>query len=271
MIDKIKKIINEADALIIFVGAGMGRDSGLPVFRGNDGFWEEYPALGKLGLNFESIASPQGFTDYTSEANMFYLHRQELYETIWPHNGFYEILKYAEKLKHKYFVVTSNVDEHFLKAGFDPERLYEVHGNINKWQCINYNCSQEHGVFTFNQCTSSTIEEQTIMHCPNCDSLARPNILMFGDWGWNSKDYDIQRDKFREYLNIIDYENIAILEIGAGNAIATMRDMALDTALSNRTKVIRINPDTTPEHETSRDYILNVEMSAEKGINFILS
>lgn len=42
--------INEADALIISAGAGMGVDSGLPDFRGSEGFWQAYPALAKAGL-----------------------------------------------------------------------------------------------------------------------------------------------------------------------------------------------------------------------------
>ena len=45
------EIIARADALIIGAGAGMGIDSGLPDFRGPNGFWKAYPALGALGLS----------------------------------------------------------------------------------------------------------------------------------------------------------------------------------------------------------------------------
>ena len=44
-IDRIKKIISEADAVIITAGAGMGVDSGLPDFRGDVGFWRAYPLI----------------------------------------------------------------------------------------------------------------------------------------------------------------------------------------------------------------------------------
>ncbi|SMC27642.1 Sir2 family protein [Andreprevotia lacus DSM 23236] len=50
-----------ADALLITAGAGMGVDSGLPDFRGNQGFWQAYPALGRAKLAFSSIANPQAF------------------------------------------------------------------------------------------------------------------------------------------------------------------------------------------------------------------
>lgn len=46
------ELLEQSDGLIIAAGAGMGVDSGLPDFRGNEGFWKAYPALGRAGLNF---------------------------------------------------------------------------------------------------------------------------------------------------------------------------------------------------------------------------
>jgi hypothetical protein len=53
--------ILNADGMMIAAGAGMGVDSGLPDFRGREGFWEAYPALGKSKIDFSSIASPDAF------------------------------------------------------------------------------------------------------------------------------------------------------------------------------------------------------------------
>ncbi len=50
--------IREADALLIAAGAGMGVDSGLPDFRGPEGFWKAYPPFGRLGLHFQQLACP---------------------------------------------------------------------------------------------------------------------------------------------------------------------------------------------------------------------
>ena len=65
-LNKIRALIASADGLIISAGAGMGVDSGLPDFRGNEGMWEHYPALGKLRIGFSSIANPQACLLYTS-------------------------------------------------------------------------------------------------------------------------------------------------------------------------------------------------------------
>ena len=53
--------IAEADGLLITAGAGMGVDSGLPDFRGKEGFWNAYPGLGKQGVDFIDIANPRNF------------------------------------------------------------------------------------------------------------------------------------------------------------------------------------------------------------------
>lgn len=60
-IGKAANLIGQADALLITAGAGMGVDSGLPDFRGPNGFWGVYPALGRAKIQFEEVANPQAF------------------------------------------------------------------------------------------------------------------------------------------------------------------------------------------------------------------
>ncbi len=73
------ELIESADALIIAAGAGMGVDSGLPDFRGNEGFWKAYPALARARLEFTRIASPSAFERNPQLAWVFYGHRLKLY------------------------------------------------------------------------------------------------------------------------------------------------------------------------------------------------
>ena len=53
--------LDAADAILVGAGAGMGVDSGLPDFRGTEGFWRAYPPFARLGLRFEELANPQWF------------------------------------------------------------------------------------------------------------------------------------------------------------------------------------------------------------------
>src|SRR6516165_1690725 len=128
--------IQGAQALLIGAGAGMGVDSGLPDFRGNQGFWKAYPPYQKLGLNFVALANPRWFRADPTLAWGFYGHRLHLYRATQPHEGFQILRRWGEQITHGAFVYTSNVDGHFQKAGFDPERVMEVHGSLDYFQCL---------------------------------------------------------------------------------------------------------------------------------------
>eukprot|EP00754_Rhynchopus_humris_P022738 Rhum_TRINITY_DN14803_c0_g2::Rhum_TRINITY_DN14803_c0_g2_i2::g.119654::m.119654 len=67
--------VRRADVIVVTAGAGMGVDSGLPDFRGNEGLWEYYPPLRHLGVGFASMANPSWFDTDPVLAWGFYGHR----------------------------------------------------------------------------------------------------------------------------------------------------------------------------------------------------
>ncbi len=99
LIGKAKQVIKEADAMLITAGAGMGVDSGLPDFRGKEGFWRAYPIAKKLGLRFEELANPRWFREDPELAWAFYGHRLKTYRETNPHEGFYIPKKLGELKK----------------------------------------------------------------------------------------------------------------------------------------------------------------------------
>lgn len=95
----------------------MGVDSGLPDFRGPEGFWRAYPPFKMLGLKFQEVSNPAWFETDPEMAWGFFGHRYHLYNGTAPHRGFQTLLNLAQSRKDGYFVFTSNVDGHFQKAG----------------------------------------------------------------------------------------------------------------------------------------------------------
>ena len=93
-----------SEALLIGAGAGMGVDSGLPDFRGSEGFWKAYPPLARLGIRFEEMANPRWFRSDPDLAWGFYGHRLGLYRKTRPHDGFSILLKWIEELGLSSFV-----------------------------------------------------------------------------------------------------------------------------------------------------------------------
>jgi NAD-dependent SIR2 family protein deacetylase len=216
-------LIEEADGLIVAAGAGMGADSGLPDFRGAHGFWRAYPALRKAGIRFEDIASPAAFRRHPRLAWGFYGHRLSVYRRTEPHRGFHLLRAWADSKPHGAFVFTSNVDGQFQKAGFSEHRVCEVHGSIHQLQCLE-NCGD--AVWSADEFEPLVDESRcelvsSLPHCIRCGSIARPNVLMFGDCDWVSLRSKAQRARLEQWCN--DVQRPVVIEVGAGTAIPTVR------------------------------------------------
>jgi len=234
--------IMEAEALLVAAGAGIGVDSGLPDFRGREGFWRAYPALGRAGLAFEQIASPAAFARDPTLAWGFYGHRLALYRRTVPHAGFAMLQQIGAALHGGLFVFTSNVDGQFQKAGFDPARIGECHGSIHHLQCLSACCDS---IWPADDFQPEVDEARRLLRsafprCPYCGNLVRPNVLMFGDWGWLDARSDQQQQNLQNWLHKVD--RLLVIEIGAGSRIPTVR--RLGESLPGQ--LIRINP-TEPE------------------------
>jgi len=238
--------IRAADALLITAGAGMGVDSGLPDFRGTHGFWRAYPAIAKLGLSFEEIANPAWFAKDPHLAWAFYGHRFNLYRETTPHQGFTWLLEAGSSKPKGYFVFTSNVDGHFQKAGFSAERIVECHGSILHRQCT-APCTDdiwESGSEPVKIEESTFRASEPLPRCPNCAGLARPNVLMFGDWSWVGHRSEAQHERLARWLDGLDGASarLAVIELGAGTAIPTVRQTSESVARRLAGTLIRINP-----------------------------
>lgn len=236
------RLIAAADGLLIAAGAGMGVDSGLPDFRGNSGFWRAYPALADARIAFEEIANPVVFRQDPALAWGFYGHRLNLYRNTRPHHGFTILREIASRLPRGAFVFTSNVDGQFQQAGFDEDRICEVHGSIHHLQCMD-GCD---GAILPAKDFTPEVDNATcrllspMPRCPYCQGLLRPNILMFGDSGWLSRRSDTQHHRLERWLRSV--RNPVIVEIGAGNHVPTVRWFSETLG----EPLIRINP-TEPE------------------------
>ena len=219
------ELISRSTGLLISAGAGMGVDSGLPDFRGPEGFWRVYPPLRHLGLRFEEIASPSSFVRTPGLAWGFYGHRLQQYREVVPHRGFHILQEIAAQMPDGAFVFTSNVDGQFQKAGFAKDKVCEVHGSIHHLQCITpcsdhiWSADEFTPEVDMNACQLTNPWPQ----CPKCGNLARPNILMFGDWDWVGWRSGQQEARFSDWCR--NASSPVVIEIGAGNSVPTVRMM----------------------------------------------
>jgi NAD-dependent SIR2 family protein deacetylase len=254
--------IAAASGLLITAGAGMGVDSGLPDFRGTEGFWRAYPALGAAGMRFEAVASPVTFHADPRLAWGFYGHRLNLYRATRPHAGFALLQRIAQRLPDGAFVFTSNVDGQFQKAGFDDDAIYEVHGSIHHLQCLRP-CGARiwAGADLAPEIDAARCRlTSDLPRCPDCGGHARPNVLMFGDDGWIATRAAAQRRHYERWR--ARTPRPVIVELGAGTAIATVRRLG-DTL---GVPLIRIN---VREPQVSRLGHLGIAARAREALEAI--
>ncbi|MEA5359201.1 Sir2 family NAD-dependent protein deacetylase [Amycolatopsis sp., V23-08] len=230
------ELLDGAGALLICAGAGMGVDSGLPDFRGGEGFWRAYPPYARLGLRFEEIADPRHFAEDPELAWGFYGHRLDLYRKTVPHRGFGLLREIRAPGGTRVF--TSNVDGQFQKAGF--EHVAEAHGSIHHLQCLS-GCTTE----IWPADVSVPVDTETMRavpplpSCPRCGGLARPNILMFGDHEWVPDRSQEQLDELTAWRRTV--RDLVVVELGAGQAVPTVRRYS-ELASAATGALIRINP-----------------------------
>jgi NAD-dependent SIR2 family protein deacetylase len=243
------KAIKNSNCLIFTAGAGMGVDSGLPDFRGKEGFWKAYPPMKHLGIDLPSTSNPKWFSKDPEFAWGFWAHRFHLYTAAKPHQGYSILKNFSQDKKYGHFIFTSNVDAHFRRV-FDEDKIVECHGTVDFWQCTDEYCKQKiHKVDTektkieFNSETFKA--KKPLPSCPTCNKVARPNVLMFGDYSFIEERLNSQEKNYNQFKNSIneaDDLKLCIIEIGAGSDIPTVRKESQKLHKTFGGTFIRINP-----------------------------
>ena len=100
----------ESRYLVVFTGAGISTESGLPDFRGPDGLWTRRDK----GLAPRPMSQP--------------------WDAVQPNSGHYALVQ-LQNLGKLNFLISQNVDNLHLKSGIRPELLAELHGNMTKQRC----------------------------------------------------------------------------------------------------------------------------------------
>lgn len=128
---KIKEMINKSDAIIIGAGAGLSTSAGIDY--GPKNFKKNFPEL-VLKYRMTDMYTSSFYQFQTEEERWSYWAKHINY--LYNVDAKEVCMKLYELLKDKnYFVITTNVDGQFLKAGFAEDKVFEVQGSLSKIQC----------------------------------------------------------------------------------------------------------------------------------------
>lgn len=214
----IKKLIDEADCILIGAGAGLSTAAGINY--AGDEFKE----------NFDDFIKKYNFTDlYTS--SFYDFDTQEEYWAYWAkHIDFANTGRDAtnlykniyEAVKNKdYFVVTTNVDDQFYKSGFSSDRIFRVQGSYALNQCVKachnklYPNKKLVDKMLLNIDKDLKIPTKLVPVCPKCGENMEPNLRKDAYFVEDDLWYK-QNNVYREFLAKNKDKKLLLLEFGVG-------------------------------------------------------
>ena len=224
-------IIKKSKSILVFTGAGISVDSGIPPFRGKDGLWEKHDT--KFVEIDYFLKHPKECWDLLKK--IFY---DKL--VLAKPNKAHLILAEMESHDNLHAIATQNIDALHSIAG--NTTVYELHGNCQKLKCIK--CSNIENV-------SKEILENLPPTCKKCGSVLKPDFVFFGEM---LPEYDVQ--KSFEFASICD---LCII-IGTTGIVMPAGSIPYKAKENNAT-IIEINPNASAYTDSIVDIFIESEAS----------
>jgi len=241
--DSVGRILDQPQDLVLWLtGAGISAESGIPTFRGKEGYWR----VGSRNYQPEQLATSAAFRQIPEEVWAWYLYRRGVCRGARP-NPAHDALARAEKRgRDRFLLITQNVDGLHLRAGNTLERMYQIHGNIDFMRCPQ-ECLPapvpvpEEIDLDWEKGRSLSSGELRALQCPSCGALGRPHVL------WFDECYDEPNFRFH---SSVDAAARASLLIVVGTTGATSLPMHIGSiAARRRLSMIVVNPEPNPFSE----------------------
>ncbi|TET56022.1 MAG: NAD-dependent deacylase [Dehalococcoidia bacterium] len=167
-IERLAQFITESRSIIVFTGAGVSTESGIPDFRSPGGIWSRYdPEDFTIQKFLSSPDSRKAFWKMSAEGSL--LAEAE------PNPAHYAIAELYRSGKLD-CVITQNIDNLHQKAGVPGDRVLELHGNM-KWVI----CSGCRTRFPLLETLQQIKEGIEVPDCPDCRGILKPDVVLFGE------------------------------------------------------------------------------------------
>jgi len=119
--------VERGGRIVWLTGAGISAESGVPTFRGKDGYWQ----VGSKNYRAEELATARALARMPEEVWSWYLYRRGVCHHAQPNLAHQALFDLERTAPDRYLLVTQNVDGLHLRAGSSRERTYEIHGNLD--------------------------------------------------------------------------------------------------------------------------------------------
>lgn len=210
--------------LVVFSGAGISAESGIPTFRdGKDSLWKRFDA--------RSLATPEAFSENPATVWGWYEYRRASISRAQPNGAHLAVAQLARHFA-RVDVVTQNVDDLHERAG-SPEVIH-LHGRLDKARC--HDCGQ---AWQHPSATPDLPRDDTPLpppRCLHCGGPVRPGVVWFGEM--------LPQREWQRAMQAAEQCDV-LLSIGTSSMVYPAAELP-HRARTQGAKVIQVNPASTP-------------------------
>ncbi len=225
--------------VVFLTGAGVSAESGIPTFRGPEGYWR----IGSRNYRPAELATRAAFEVMPDDVWGWYLYRRAVCRAAQPNAAHLVLAELEQTLGDRFVLVTQNVDGLHLRAG---NSTYQIHGNLDFMRCAR-GCTRE--LFPIPAAVGDTWEkgrlpgerERALLCCLRCGGPARPHVL------WFDEHYDEAWFRLESSLRAAAATDLLVV---VGTSGATTLPARMCAVVADRgVPTVVIDPESTPFSE----------------------
>ncbi|NLX19642.1 MAG: RNA polymerase subunit sigma [Desulfobulbus sp.] len=184
----LRRVTESTGKITVLTGAGISAESGIPTFRGPEGYW----TVGSKVYQPQEMATFWMFSQQPDEVWKWYLYRMGVCAAAEPNPGHFALVDMERHFGDRFTLITQNVDGLHLRAGNTPARTFQIHGNVFymrfSLECTDAVYEIPSGVQPKTKEEHLTDSDRELLRCPQCGARSRPHILLF-DESYNEHHY----------------------------------------------------------------------------------
>jgi len=169
--------------VLVITGAGVSAESGIPTFRGKDGYWRNLDPI--------KLATPEAFARDPQLVWQWYRERRRHIRDARPNAGHEAIARLAQRAG-EFLLVTQNVDDLHERAGLAKSEMVQIHGDIFVTKCSHCDLSNlgrngppepstSRPAGRLRSIARTLVQSEEVPRCPECGALMRPGVVWFGE------------------------------------------------------------------------------------------
>ncbi|MBW1999922.1 MAG: Sir2 family NAD-dependent protein deacetylase [Deltaproteobacteria bacterium] len=245
LVKKGVELIGSAGRILVFTGAGLSTESGIPDFRSPGGLWSKYDPSDFYYQRF--ISDERAREKYWKMSSESY----QLMKEARPNRGHLAIKK-LEDMGKLLAIVTQNIDHLHHKAGNSPEKIIEIHGTAFSVSCLK--CGKKYDRDLIEERISSGTQ---VPYCDECSGILKPETISFGQ--------AMPRDKMELAMRHARECDLCIV-LGSSLVVYPAASVPVQ-ARDSGSRLMIINRDETP---LDRDADLVIHESIGKALGAIM-